>query len=222
MIVPTITTLGIQCSKCGELQFRAFSLFTFSHFTKESYYCSCGALLLTITHIDKKTYSIEYPCIYCGESHFLLTKGSELWSEDILSLLCSNQELPIGYFGPKALVVNRCQEIKKKFVQLVCQLVNDEDKESEFDIFFVIYAVMEKLSRMVDQGKLGCRCGNKNLAVEILPDRIELACESCDALGIIHTNNKSILYTLDNMGCIYLEENMTLFINDTLENWHLQ
>jgi len=221
MIIPAVTNLVIQCSKCGELQFRAPSLFNFSHFNKESYFCNCGGLLLTITHFNKQIFNIEYPCIYCGKHHFMATKRNVLWSDNILRLRCSDKKLAIGYIGPKSLIDNCCQEIKKNFLRFACQLVNDKEKEFEFEVFFVVYAVMEKLSKMVDQGKLGCRCGNKNLAVEILADRIELACERCNALGVIQTDRKDILYILDNLGSICLEENMTLKISDTYEKWYI-
>lgn len=221
MIVPTITTIGIQCSKCGELQFRNLSLFAFSHFNKESFCCACGAPLITLTSFEQGKFSIEYPCIYCGESHFILAPRSLIWGEELLPLVCSEKELPIGYIGPELKVVISCQDIKKTFVRLASELVNDEEAEGEFDNFFVVYAVMEKLGKMVEREQLGCRCGNNNLSVEILTDRIELVCETCQAAGIIYTNNKEILRILDGMRTIFLEENMTWFLNDPYQGHNL-
>lgn len=222
MIVPTTTTLGIQCSKCGELQFRAISLFTFSRFQKESFYCVCGAHIATLTQLEKGIFNIEYPCIYCGDTHSLITNRCFIRKKEILPLKCSAKNNLIGHLGPKDQVVNCCQDMKKNFVQFVCQLVNDEDKEPEFDIFFNVYGVMEKLGKMVERGLLGCRCGNKSLAVEILPDRIELNCDQCGALGIIYTDRKDILRTLDDLRSISLQENSVWVINDAFEDLHLQ
>jgi len=221
MIVTAVTTLGIQCSKCGELQFRTLSLFAFSHFEKESYYCTCGALLMTISRLERGFYAIDYPCIYCGDTHFFTAKRNAIWGDSLLQLGCSDKKLPIGYIGSKQQVLSSCQELKKEFVQFAYQLVNDEEKESEFDNFFIVYAVMEKLGKMVERGQLGCRCGNQGLAVEILPNRIELVCESCRAAGIIYTDNKEILRILDSMGSIFLEENMTWFLNSAYKGNHL-
>lgn len=214
MIVSTTTTIGIQCSKCGELQFRTLTVFAFSHFNKESYCCSCGAPLLTLTSFERGNFSIEYPCIYCGESHYIFAKRGLIWGEDLLQLACKEKEIPIGYIGPRFKVMNSCQEIRKTFIQLASELVNDEET-FEFDNFFVVYAVMEKLGKMVERSQLGCRCGNHNLAVEILTDRIEIVCELCQAKGIIYTDNKEILRILDSIGSIFLEENMTWFLNDS-------
>ncbi len=221
MIVTTITTIGIQCSKCGELQFKTLSVFALSHFDKESCCCSCGSTLITLTSYERGRFSIEYPCIYCGESHLIQAKRALIWGEDLFQLSCREKGIPIGYIGPRHQVENSCQEIKKTFVQFVSELVNDGDTELEFDNFFTVYAVMEKLGKVVECGQLGCRCGNKNLTVEILPDRIELLCESCQAAGVIYTNNKEILRILDGMGSIFLEENVTWFLNDPYQGHDL-
>lgn len=221
MIVSTNTAIGIQCSKCGELQYRTLSAFAFSHFHKESFCCACGAPLLTMTNIEKGNFSIEYPCIYCGESHFMLAKRNLIWGEELLQLVCSEKELPVGYIGPRIKVVDSSQEIKKTFVKLASELVNDEGIDAEFDNFYVVYTVMEKLGKMVERRKLGCKCGNNSLVVEILPDYVELVCESCRSAGIIYTDNKEILNILDETGSIYLEENKRLFLNDSFINHNL-
>lgn len=221
MIVSAVATIGIQCSKCGELQFRTLSVFAFSRFNQESYSCVCGAPLVIITSIERSNFSIEYPCIYCGESHYLLTKRNLIWGEDLLKLICSVKNLPIGYIGHHNQVINSCQEIKKNFVKLASQLVNDGENENEFDNFFIVYAIMEKISEMVERGQLGCRCGNKNLSVEIQSDKIELVCQTCYAIGTIYTDNKDILRIIDSMGSIYLEDNMTWLPNDPLKGHNL-
>lgn len=214
MIVSAITTIGIQCSKCGELQFITLSVFYSPNFEKESYCSACGATLLTLTRVDRVNYCIEYPCIYCGKIHTILTKRGQIWGKDLLQLVCDKKGLTIGYLGQKNQVENSCQEIKKNFVQLVSQLVRDEDVEYEFENFFIVYAVMEKLGKMVERGQIGCRCGNSNLTVEILPDRIELVCKSCQATGVIDTDNKEILRIIDGIGPLFLEENTTWLLDN--------
>ncbi|NLI91105.1 MAG: hypothetical protein GX434_02530 [Peptococcaceae bacterium] len=221
MIVSTVTTIGIQCAKCGEVQFRTVSVFDFSHFNEESYCCSCGAPIITLRSVERGNYSIEYPCIYCGESHYIVAKRGSIWGDDLFPLTCRGKELPLGYIGPRHKVENSCRDIKKTFVQLASELVNDEETESEFDNFFIVYAVMEKLGKMVERGQLGCRCGNYNLSVEILSDRIEIVCELCHASGVIYTDNKEVLRILDGVGSIFLEENMKWCLNDSYKSHHL-
>jgi len=74
---------------------------------------------------------------------------------------------------------------------------------------------------MVERGQLECRCGNKNLSVEILSDKIELVCQACYAVGTIYTDNKEILRIIDSMGSIFLEDNMTWYPKDPLKGQNL-
>lgn len=221
MIISTNTSIGIQCSKCGELQFRTLSLFSFSHFTKQNFFCTCGAPLLIITKIDRSNYCIEYPCIYCGEFHYILSKRFNIWGSVLLEMTCPDKSLAVGYIGTRTKVENSCKDIKKNFLQFASQLVNDEETEVEFDNFFVVYALMEKLCVMAEKDLLGCKCGNNNLAVEILSDRIELICEECKAAGVIYTDNGDIIKTIENMDSIFLEERTTWLVNQPYKGHNL-
>ncbi|MGI5902140.1 MAG: hypothetical protein ACOX7U_06665 [Desulfitobacteriia bacterium] len=222
MMVSTMTTLVIQCSKCGKLQLKTLSLFHISQRDGESYCCECQTPLLKFTSFQRKICSLKYPCIYCGNSHRITVKRSKVWGEEVLPLVCLSKGLTVGCLGPRQEAEDIYQDLKKEFVQFLYQLVKDEEDSAEFDVFFVVYAIMEKLSKMVGSGKLGCRCGNDFLKVEIMPDRIELLCEKCRAAGIIHTDNKDILRIIDDMGSIFLEESTTWFLNDVFRNQNLQ
>lgn len=217
MIILTDTMVGVQCSKCGELHFRTLSRFAFSHFNKEYFSCSCGAPLLTILKIEDSKFRIEYPCIYCGKTHQIVAKRSAVWGEDVLKLECQVKKLPIGYIGKRNSITGLCQEMKQGFVQFASQLVNDEEPDNDFEYFFIIYALMEKIGKMAEADLLGCKCGNNNLAVEILPEGIEIICEKCHAVGMISAADKEILSKIDHMAAISLEENMTTLINNPLQ-----
>jgi hypothetical protein len=187
MIVSAIKTIGIQCSNCGELQLKTLSIFELSHFNEKSICRCCGASLVTLTVNERGYYTIQYPCIYCGESHFMVVKKDLIWGEKPLQLICKTENTPIGYIGSKQFVENSCQEIMKRFIQLVSQLLNEEEPDAEFDNFFVVY------------------------------DCIEIKCSACRASGLIYTDNKEILRIINNMGTIFLEEDTTVLISDHYE-----
>jgi len=148
----------------------------------------------------------------------MVVKKDLIWGEEPLQLTCKAENTPLGYIGSKQFVENSCQEIMKRFIQLVSQLLQEDEPEAESDNFFVVYAVMEMLGKMAQAGKLGCKCGNNDLAVEIMADRIEIKCSACRASGIIHTDNKEILRIINNIGTIFLEEDATVFISDHYES----
>lgn len=217
MIFPTITTIGMICPHCGKLQYKTVSAFSFAHDERNNYICACGTPLLAMRCFKQKKISIEYHCIYCGRPHYKSTDRKSIWGTEPLTLVCTDKARPIGYFGPRQTVVELCQDTKKDFVDFVSELVTDEEEfDNQSDDFFIVYGVMEILDRMADRGQLSCECGNHDLTVEILPDKIELFCDSCKAVGIIHTGKMSILRILDELGKIRLESNMIQIFNDTL------
>lgn len=217
MIFPTITTIGMICPHCGKLQYKTISAFSFAPNERNSFNCTCGTPLIALRSFKQKKISIEYHCIYCGRPHYRSAEKKSIWGTEPLSLVCSEKERPIGYFGPRQAVVELCQDTKKDFVDFVSEFVTDDEEfDSQSDDFFIVYGVMEILDRMADRGQLSCECGNHDLSVEILTDKIELYCNSCKAIGIIHTGNKSILRILDEVGMIRLESNMIQIFNDTL------
>lgn len=214
MIISTENMVGIQCSKCGELQFRTLSIFAFSHFDKEYFSCSCGAPLLTFKKNGHSKFWIEYPCIYCGKTHQIAVKRGELWGDSVVKLQCQTKKLPIGYIGAKDAISPLCQEIKHNFIQFASQLVNDEENDIDFEHFFIIYALMEKIGKMAERDLLSCKCGNNNLTVEILQDRIEILCDKCHAIGVITVADNEVLTEIDNMAMLVLEESTKMLIND--------
>ncbi|AFV03925.1 hypothetical protein UNSWDHB_2781 [Dehalobacter sp. UNSWDHB] len=221
MIIQAVSTIGMLCSHCGKLQLKTLSVFSFVHLGKNSFICTCGTPLLTLISFESKKIGIEYSCIYCGTPHHLVTRRELIWGEQPLRLGCSDKELPVGYIGPESRVMELCTEIKKNFVRLASELTSDqEDLDVMTDDFFVVYGVIEILGRLVERKKLGCKCGNHNLTVEILPESVELICDLCKAMGIIYTDNKDILRILEQMGAITLEENEMRIINDSLKGNH--
>jgi len=207
--------IGIQCSKCGDLQYRTLSLFDFSCEKKISFYCECESLLLTVSRLDRGYFKIEFPCIYCGQTHQLVEKRENIWGKNVVKLKCMGIELPIGYIGLKKYVDRASQEMKKMFVQFASKMVEDDELDGEFDNFFIVYSLLEKLSKMAEKNLLGCRCGNKNLIVEVFADRIELYCERCEAIAVIYISHKEVLRIIDNIGMIFLKENMTWYVNSS-------
>ncbi|UWG97201.1 hypothetical protein LPY66_20450 [Dehalobacter sp. DCM] len=219
MIFPAVTTIGMICPHCGKIQYKTISAFSLANNVRDNFFCSCGTSLLTLLnfkHQNKKV-SIEYQCIYCGKAHHRSASRKAIWGTEPISLVCNDKARPIGYFGPRQTVVALCQETKRDFVEFVSEFVSDDEEfASETDDFFIVYGVMEILDRMADKGQLSCECGSHDLSVEILPDKIELFCASCHAVGIINTENKSILRTLDEVGAIRLDPNMIQIVNDTI------
>ncbi|MEA4902737.1 hypothetical protein [Desulfitobacterium sp.] len=209
MILTTNTSVAIQCPKCGELEFHALSLFAFAGKGRENLYCHCGELLLSVASRDHRHFNVSYHCAFCGEVHYLrLTRGA-IWGKTALPLNCPEVESSIGFVGPKQKVAQACHEREKSIGELAAELGYEE----EFENPEVMLRLLDHLHDLAKDGALSCGCGNRHLSFELLPDRVELYCEECDAVGIIYGECTENIAIFEGMTSLKLEENKTWLIN---------
>ncbi|KLU59195.1 hypothetical protein CEB3_c41810 [Peptococcaceae bacterium CEB3] len=209
MILATNATVAIQCPRCGQLEFQALSLFALAGRERIRLACDCGAPILDLASSDRRQFNISYQCAFCGENHYLRVNRKVIWGKEVLPLICPEMESSVGFIGPKQKVAQACQEREKSIGELATELGYEE----EFENPEVMLKILDHLHRLAKEGTLGCRCGNKQLSFELQPDRIELYCEYCEALGIIHADNADNIQAVEGMTSLYLEENKTWQIN---------
>jgi predicted RNA-binding Zn-ribbon protein involved in translation (DUF1610 family) len=217
MSVITNTTIAIQCPKCGELEFHALSLFTFSGQGRKNLVCGCGLQLMSIISRNRIQFNATYACAYCGETHYLRLNRHAIWGKDALSLVCPDVEASVGYIGPKQKVTQACLEREKSIGELALELGYEE----EFENPEVMLRILDHLHRLAKQGNLGCACGNHQLTFELLQDCIELYCEYCEAVGVIYADSADNVLQIEGMNVLYLEENKTWRINHPLRGQHI-
>lgn len=87
------------------------------------------------------------------------------------------------------------------------EMVRDEMEElmeeAGFDEYFdnpqVMYELLNGLHEMASQGTLHCACGNPDVQVEVLPDRVELTCPACGRWRSLVAESDQDLDELNNL-----------------------
>ncbi|WP_088227190.1 hypothetical protein [Desulfosporosinus sp. FKB] len=212
MILTTNTTIAIQCPQCGELEFHALSLFAFSQQGRKNLHCGCGLQLVSVASRNRQQFNISYACAYCGQTHYLRLNRRAIWGKEALPLTCPAVESSVGYIGPKQKVTQACHEREKSIGELAVELGYQE----EFENPEVMLRILDHLHALAKQGDLGCACGNHQLSFELLPDRIELYCDCCEAVGVIYADSTDNVRQVEGINSMYLEENKTWRINSPL------
>lgn len=217
MILTTNSTVAMQCSQCGELEFNAISLFAFSRSGRKNLHCCCGFQFMSVTSRNSQQFNISYDCAYCGETHYLRLNRHAIWGKEALSLTCPGVGASVGYIGPKQKVTHACREREKSMGELAVELGYEE----EFENPEVMLWILDHLHSLAKQGDLGCACGNHQLTFELLPDRIELYCECCEAVGVIYADSSNNVRQIEGINSLYLKENKTWLINSPLRGLHI-
>ncbi|MGI6119733.1 MAG: hypothetical protein ACOYIB_04040 [Desulfosporosinus sp.] len=216
MILTTNTSIAIQCSQCGELEFHALSLFAFSRRGRKNLLCGCGFQLMSVTSSNHKQFYFAYSCVYCGETHYLRLNRQVIWGNDAVPLICPAVEASVGYIGPKQKVTQACHDREKSIRELAGEIGYVEDFENPE----AMLSILDYLHSLAKQGNLGCACGNHHLSFDLLPDHIELYCEFCEAVGVIYADSTDNARQIEGINSIYLEENKTWHINNPLRVQH--
>ena len=181
MIITTFTTLALRCPICGKMDFHSISRFGLSGKKRLAINCECGTILLSMFNGKNNHQQIQVECNMCEGTHTYSYPSKLLWSGEVFTFICDETGVEIGYLGSKEEVVKSVQNMDKT--------VQEMAEELGYGDYFInpeiMYKVLEHLYSIADYGKISCGCGNINLDVEVYPDRMELHCGHCGAVGIV-------------------------------------
>jgi ribosomal protein L31 len=200
LLIPTISTIAIRCSACGQLEFHTLSMFDFASSNSRRFKCSCDKSLLYISTKDRKKFSLQVECVMCEAKHMFYVTRQQLWSDDVLTLYCEENSLEIGYIGPKDSVLT-CVENENHSIADMAEELGYSDY---FDNPDIMYDVLDRLYEIAENGNLKCNCGNHDIAIEIFPDYLELRCEYCNSNAIVVASTEEDLELINKLDEIQL------------------
>ena len=209
MVITTMTTLALRCPDCGKLGFYTLSRFAISNGKKCAFTCECGENMAVINYKNKGTVILQIECMLCESSHILTYKAAHLWNKEIKTIICTETGMEIGYIGPAELVREHAQRLDRS----MREMAEDMGYDQYFNNPDVMYEVLDILKKMTEEARITCSCGLADLEVEAFPDRIELFCNACDAVGIITAETKEDLKWLKKTKEIVLEEEQQKHFN---------
>lgn len=172
MVIPTTTVMGLRCSTCGREDEHVISLFVFGAFPAVKITCSCGGRLISVNTKNRRRFILTLTCPACHEPHSYNLLRSQLWSAKHFSLHCPQSGREIGHAVPLAESLSE-------------QTKNVPNTREYFTNRAVMCTILDRLHQMIGQGNLYCQCGNLDLELEILPDKVGFFCEHCGAWGSI-------------------------------------
>lgn len=174
MLIPAHTTFAIRCPQCGRLETSTVSRFAVQGAGATRVACSCGSHKLTIGARQGQI-SVQIPCYLCDGMHFLYFTPRQFWSRHLKPVSCSDTDLQLGVFGPETEV----EVYARTGGNELDRLLEDEAFGEYFDEPDVMYQALSQVHALAEAGKLTCVCGNRHIAVDIFPERLELACSDC-------------------------------------------
>ena len=209
MVISTTTTLTLSCPICGEMEYYSLSRFKLNG-QKSTIHCECGALLLSMSNSKSNNYLLQVECYMCEATHTFNYPANLIWSNHLLALICQETGVEIGFIGPKDKITESVQDMNKTVQEMAEELgYGDYFNNPE-----IMYKVLEHLYDVANNGKISCSCGNINLVVEVYPDRMELHCDNCGAVGIVFAESFKDWENAKKLNEVALVEGLYKYLDD--------
>lgn len=214
MLISTQTTLALRCPSCGKMDFYALSRFSVGRGRSARILCECGTCLVNITaqtrQVGRKSLCLQVECIMCEKKHIINCRTADLWSKKVITLTCENTGVEMGFVGPRELVVNCVKRVNRS--------IRDMAEEMGCDKYFlnpeIMYQVLDLLRQMSEESLVSCGCGSGHLEVEVFPDRVELNCPYCSAVGVVFAETVKDLQWVHNMKEVHLEAHSYRYLDE--------
>jgi hypothetical protein len=174
LIIQARTAFAIRCPHCGKMETASFSWFDLGGGRSVKIACSCGTHKLTVGKKGGQIW-LQAPCYLCESIHFLYYPVSQFLNESLGHLACGETDLHLGIYGDPETVESH---IRHGGTELDL-LLHDGSFAEYFDRPDVMYQVLSCVHSLGEDGKLTCTCGNREITLDIYPERLELTCESC-------------------------------------------
>ena len=191
VFVNTSLMLALRCPVCGSVEFNSLSRFELARGEAVELECSCGNPLFKAISFNNKQYHFSLECSACLERHAFEYSGRELWSKDLHAFICKRTGLEIGFIGT-------LEKTKKAGLRLRSELRKTAEEVDCADFFEspdIIYRILEHLQKLAKDNLLRCECHNSALDIEAFPERIDLICGRCGAVGIVFAQEfKDLLF----------------------------
>lgn len=204
MLISTQAAFAIRCPQCGKLEAETVSRFTCSHGRSVKVTCSCGAHKLTAGS-KRDAVWLQVPCYLCDGVHFLYFSPRQFWNEEVKPIACTETDLQLGVFGPERAVSSYALAGGSELERLM----EDAAFGEYFDDPEAMCRALERIHTLAEEGKVQCRCGNRELSLDIFPEHLELNCPDCGSAKKVRAGSEEDLTVLEATDQIELGEETT-------------
>lgn len=192
MLITARTALALRCPQCGKLETHAVSRFAFSGGATAKLDCSCGSHKLTAGARHGQVW-LQIPCYLCDGVHYLNYNARNFWDTRLKPVACADTDLQLGVFGPE----DEVESYVRTGGAELDRLLEDEAFGEYFDHPEVMYQALSRVHTMAEEGNLTCSCGNRQISVDIYPERLDLSCPTCGRHKSVPAGTEEDLALLD-------------------------
>ncbi len=194
MLVDLKRIVAYICPFCSNISSKALSIFNFSGRDKVQLICPTHGCHETCVYITKKNskYKLDIECPLCGETHSYTVSAENFWNKPLLTYKCPAAGIDVFFAGERSRVERALDEKSDVYSDIIDEF-DDEDDELSFNL---LYAIIERLNYLIENGHVSCVCGNTKPEFEIIDESIALKCVKCKRSKLIEISEESLAVLL--------------------------
>lgn len=188
MLLTAERALALRCLACGRLLAHPFSLFSLSKQTTPAltFDCSCGRRTGSLLRRGRMI-EIDYACIVCESYHSITLPIKPILRNGVTDLHCVATGVLLGCIGEEKEAVRSCARGSLE------ELALDPERERYFVNPEVMRSVLGALQAAAEVDRLGCACGQRQIEIEIYPEKVELICTFCQSAAVLYAEDETDL-----------------------------
>jgi len=194
MVINTVSTLALYCSRCGKIHMHNISRFNLKNTGRRNLLCSCGQIQATITSSGERQCLLDIPCVLCQTNHIICLDSKRLWHADMDKIYCVQENFELGFIGARQIIAETVNKFTVEFKKVAADM--DEYGDCILNPQ-VMLETLNKIHDMAAKGGLHCRCGSSAIGAEVLPDGIELECAQCGGQLVIPAQSEGDLTDIE-------------------------
>lgn len=200
MVISTVSTLALYCSRCGKIEMHDISRFAFKQAGRRQLKCGCGQILATIVSAHHTQCLLEVPCVVCETAHLICVNSKNFWRTDPDRLYCPQTNMELGLIGDRNLIEQTVADQKHGCESIHCETACDEFIGNPQ----IMFEILNKVHDIAEKGGVFCSCGNADIEAQVGRDCIELICGKCGGHRTIPAGSEADLLRIASLETIEL------------------
>jgi len=182
MLIDTSITIAYKCPSCGSFKFFSISVFAVSYKNIHSLKCDCNKSEISVARNSSGSFVLVAPCIGCGGEHAISIDKNKMLHKEVNIFSCSSTGIEQCFIGKDLAVRKKIDKLEKELDKLIDMFGYD----NYFKNTQVMFDSLNKIHDIAEQGNLYCECGNSDIELSLLSDKIYLKCKKCSASRVIY------------------------------------
>lgn len=200
MLISTVSTVALYCSRCGKIEMHDMSRFALKGAVGRELCCACGQRQATVSGVGHGQYLLDVPCVLCETNHIVCVDVKDFRPGRVSKVYCPAANLELGFSGDRQAIEQAVADQQREFDSIVREMAFEDNVANPQ----LMFEILNRVHDIAEHGGVYCRCGGKVIEADVQPDYIELVCVHCEGRMIIAARTEADLAALNNCATIEL------------------